>query len=155
MTPAPVLLTDQLANKLYDWSGGIPAYIIKIFQETQAQALLQGQSSINAKVMQKAIDLLAIKVPRTYSGGTYISEFSFAANGTPAPEESAVVSAAISVSETSAEEAASEVPRFYANKRGRPVKERDPADLLVAFRSESGMHKHLLSFDLLEVFSTC
>lgn len=155
LTPQTTPLTDQLANKLFDWSGGIPAYIVKIFQESQVQALLQGLNSINAKMMQKAIDLLAIKVPRTYSGGTYISEFSFAPNSTPAPEESAVASAAISASETSAEEAAKEVPRLYANKRGRPVKERDPADLLVAFRFGSDMQKHLLSFDLLEVFSTC
>ena len=42
LTPQAAPLTDQLANKIYDWSGGITAYIIKIFQESQAQALLQG-----------------------------------------------------------------------------------------------------------------
>lgn len=147
--------TDQFTNKLYDWSGGIPAYIIKIFQESQAQALIQGRSCVDAKVMQKAIDLLAIKVPRTYSGGTYISDFSFAPNGTPAPEESAVASAAISASETSAEEVTKEVPRLFANKRGRPVTERNPEDLLVVLKAGGDMREHLISHDLLEVFQPC
>ena len=44
-TSAMAPLTEQMANKLYDYSGGIPAYIIKIFQETQAQPLLQGRAA--------------------------------------------------------------------------------------------------------------
>src|SRR5699024_5098820 len=68
-------LTDKLACKLYDHSGGIPAYIVKIFAESQVQALLMGRSCIDEKVMQRAIDVLAIKVPKTYAGGTYISDF--------------------------------------------------------------------------------
>lgn len=155
LTPTTAPLNEKMANKLYDFSGGIPAYIIKIFQESQAQALLQGRSCVDAKVMQKAIDLLAIKVPRTYSGGTYISDFSFAPNGTPAPEESAVASAAISASETSAEEATKEVPRLFANKRGRPVTERNPEDLLVVLKAGGDMREHLISHDLLEVFPPC
>ena len=66
LTPQKAPLTEKLANKLFDHSGGIPAYIIKIFTETQAQALLQGQARINERVMQRAIDILAIKVPKTY-----------------------------------------------------------------------------------------
>lgn len=75
LTPTTAPLTEQLANKLYNASGGIPAYIIKIFQETQAQALLQGESCITPKTMQRAIDIPAIKVPRTFAGGTRISDF--------------------------------------------------------------------------------
>lgn len=148
-------LTDQFTNKLYDWSGGIPAYIVKIFQESQVQALLQGRSYVDAKVMQKAIDLLAIKVPRTFSGGTHLSDVALAPDTGPTSTELADVPAMTSVPEVSVREAVKEVPRLYANKRGRPVKERDPADLLVAFRSGSDMQKHLLSFDFLEVFQPC
>ena len=155
LTPKSAPLTDQLANKLYDWSGGIPAYIIKIFQESQVQALLQGRSCIDAKVMQKAIDTLAIKVPKTFSGGTYISDFSFASGSEPALEATAVTPAANSVSEDLAETSAKEVPRLYANRRGRPVIERDAADLLVAFKTGANMSEHLYSHDLLEVLPTC
>ena len=75
LTPTTAPLTEQLANKLYNASGGIPAYIIKIFQESQAQALLQGESCITPKTMQRAIDIPAIKVPRTFAGGTRILDF--------------------------------------------------------------------------------
>lgn len=151
LTSAP--LTDQLANKLYDWSGGIPAYIVKIFQESQAQALLQGRSCVDAKVIQKAIDLLAIKLPRTFSGGTYISDFNFAPG--IAPEEPTGISAAIPVLDDSAGEATKEVPRLFANKRGRPATERDDADLLFVFKAGSDMLQHLRTHDLLEVFQPC
>ena len=33
-------LTDKLANQLYDYSGGIPAYITQLFREAQAQTRL-------------------------------------------------------------------------------------------------------------------
>lgn len=72
-TTAP--LSEKIANKLFDFSGGIPAYIIKIFQESQVQALLYGQKHIDERNMQRAIDVLAIKVPKTYAGGIYISDF--------------------------------------------------------------------------------
>lgn len=155
LTPQAAPLTDQLANKIYDWSGGIPAYIIKIFQGSQAQALLQGLSCINTKVVQKAIDTLSIKVPRTYSGGTHISDFSFVSGCEPVPAEAAVISAAISAPENPAETSAKEIPRLYANRRGRPAAERDAADLLVALKTGTDMLEHLRSFDLLEEFSIC
>ena len=155
LTPTSAPLTDQLANKLYDISGGIPAYIVKIFQESQAQALLQGRSAIDVKAIQRAIDILAIKVPKTFSGGTHISDFSFAPIADPAPDVSAVASAVISVPENSAEEAVKEVPRLFANKRGRPVTKRDAADLLWAFKHGIGMREHLQTHDLMEVFHSC
>lgn len=149
-TTAPAPLTDQLANKLYDWAGGIPAYIVKIFQESQVQALLQGRNCIDGKTMQKAIDLLAIKVPKTFSGGTHISDFDFASDA--APEESADLLAISSLSEIPAGEAANEVPRLYAHKRGRPTTERDAADLLAALKAGADLLGHLRSLELLEVF---
>lgn len=154
-TPQTATLTDQLANKIYDWLGGIPAYIAKIFQESQAQALLQGRSCIDAKTIQRAIDILAISVPKTFAGGTHISDFSFVSEMDAASEATVVTPAAASASENSAEEATREVPRLFANKRGRPISKRDPADLLVAFKAGSDMQEHLRSCDMLEVIQPC
>ena len=36
-TPEQAVLTDRLANQIYDYSGGIPAYISKLLEEAQAQ----------------------------------------------------------------------------------------------------------------------
>lgn len=148
-------LTERFANKLYDHSGGVPDYIIKIYQETQAQALLQGKSCIDTKVMQRAIDILAIKIPKTYIGGMHISDFTFASSDESTPEKSAVSPAAISAPESFSEMTAKEVPRIYANRRGRPIIERDATDLLVAFKTGKDMLKYLHSCDLLEVFQPC
>lgn len=155
LTPQTTPLTDQLTNKLFDWSGGIPAYVVKIFQESQAQALLQGRSCIDGKIMQKAIDTLAIKVPKTFSGGTYISDFAYAPNGESVPEDATATPAAVSAPVNFAEGAVKEVPRIFANKRGRPVVERDAADLLWAFKNGINMREHLQKHDLMEVFSLC
>lgn len=129
-------LTDKLANKLYDYSGGIPAYVMKIFQESQAQALLQGRSRIDEKIMQRAIDILAIRVPKVYAGGTYISDFE--------------VAETVRIPEHAIEEELQEVPRLYANKRGRKSVQRDDADLLMAFKGKKDMLRHLQEHDLLE-----
>ena len=111
-------LTTSIGNKLYDCSGGIPAYIIKIFGESQVQALLQGRSCINEKVIQQAVDILAIKVPRTYAAGTHISDFEIGVQAPEPPPEQ------------------EEVPRKYAVKRGRKAAQRDDGDLLVAYNNK-------------------
>ena len=154
-TPQAAALTDQLTNKIYDWSGGIPVYIIKIFQESQVQALLQGRNCIDAKTIQNAIDILAIKVPKTFAGGTHISDFFFVSEVDDTPDVSAATSAAISAPADLAEASVKEVPRLFANKRGRPTASRDPGDLLVALRSGMNMLEHLRTHELLEVFPLC
>lgn len=126
-------LTTSLSNKMYDCSGGIPAYVVKIFTESQAQALLTGRSCIDEKVIQRAVDLLAIKVPRTYASGTHISDFEI---GMSAPEPP---------SETE------EVPRQYAVKRGRKAAQRDDGDLLVAYNNGLDLEAHLKEHGCLEV----
>ena len=138
LTPQQAALTNKLANKLYDWSGGIPAYIIKIFQEYQVQALLHGEPAINEKTMQRAIDLLAIKVPKTYAGGTFLSDFE--------------VELALNDQGTvlQGEVAEKEVPRLYANKRGRKAAQRDQEDLLAAFKEGRDILKHLTNMGLAE-----
>lgn len=125
-------LTTSLSNKMYDCSGGIPAYVIKIFAESQAQALLHGRSYINEKVIQQAVELLAIKVPRTHVAGTHISDFEIGAQvPEPPPDQE-------------------EVPRQYANKRGRKAAQRDDGDLLVAYNNGVDIEAHLKESGYLE-----
>ena len=126
-------LSTSICNKLYDCSGGIPAYVIKIFAEAQAQALLMGCSCINEKVIQRAVDLLAIKVPRTYAVGTHISDFEIGMDAPVPPLEQ------------------EEVPRQYAVKRGRKAAQRDDGDLLVAYNNGVDIEVHLKEHGCLEV----
>jgi len=118
-------LTTSLSNKMYYCSGGIPAYVIKIFAEAQAQALLMGYSCINEKVIQRAVDLLAIKVPRTYAAGTHISDFEIGMDPPAPPPEH------------------EEIYRQYANKRGRKAAQRDDGDLLVAYMEGKDIEEQL------------
>lgn len=118
-------LTTSLSNKMYDCSGGIPAYVIKIFAEAQAQALLMGYSCINEKVIQRAVDLLTIKVPRTYAAGTHISDFEIGMDPPAPPPEH------------------EEIYRQYANKRGRKAAQRDDGDLLVAYMEGKDIEEQL------------
>lgn len=128
-------LTAHLANVLYDLSGGIPAYLLKIFRETQSLALIQGSANISEPLIRETVQTLAIKVPKTYSGGTHISDF----EGLPG-----------SVPEVVEGEAA----RLYANKRGRKQVRRDEADLIAAFGSGGAdMLEHLRTCELLEELS--
>lgn len=126
-------LTTSIGNKLYDCSGGIPAYILKIFTEAQDWALLQGRSCVDEKTIQQAVELLAIKVPRTHVAGTHISDFEIGAQvPEPPPDQE-------------------EVPRQYANKRGRKAAQRDDGDLLVAYNNGVDIEVHLKEHGYLEV----
>ena len=137
-TAKPAPLIDKLACKLYDHSGGIPAYIVKIFAESQVQALLMGRSCIDEKVMQRAIDILAIKVPKTYAGGTYISDFEL---GEPEGRPLKV---------QPPDDGGAEVPRMYANKRGRKAEKRDGSDLILAWKEDCDLLVFLREADLLD-----
>ena len=142
LTPSSAPLTEKMANKLYDHSAGIPAYIVKIFWEAQVQALLNGERCITEKMVQRAVEILAIKVPKTFAGGTHISDFSFGEDGdgvTPV------------LPSTDGEEQL-EQPRLYANKRGRPVSVRDERDLLNA---NGLLQAHLRKYELLEEWPLC
>lgn len=133
-TPKHIPLTDQLANKLYDYSAGIPAYIITIFREAQVQALLSGSLSINERMIQRAIDMLAIKVPKTFQGGIPISDFVFTADEDlpeimPEPVRQVEATATISEDDTGLSPAPAPKPdqepatRSYPRKRGRRPKD--------------------------------
>lgn len=125
-------LTTSIGNKLYDCSGGIPAYVIKIFAEAQAQALLTGRSCIDEQTIKRAVEMLAIKVPRTYASGTHISDFEIG-SATPEPPQEQ-----------------EEIPRQYANKRGRKAAQRDDGDLLMAYNKSIDLEAHLKENGYLE-----
>ena len=125
-------LTTSICNKLYDCSGGIPAYVIKIFAEAEAQALLAGYNCINEKIIQQAVDLLAIKVPRTHAAGTHISDFEIGVQAPDPPPEQ------------------EEVPRKYAVKRGRKAAQRDDGDLLIAYNNGVDIEAYLSGNGYLE-----
>lgn len=129
VTPKMTPLTEALMNKIYDSSGGIPSYIIKIFQETQIHALMSGKEKIDTKVMQETIDMLAIKPPKVYVGGVSISD----------------------VEIQSFEESKMEkVPRQFAKTRGRPAVIRDEVDLLAAYKAENNFVQWLVEHGLVE-----
>ncbi len=74
------------------------------------------EARISERVMQRAIDILAIKVPKTYSGGTYISDFEVndaGANEAPPAQVPAELPRELTA------ESPEPVPRLYANQRGR------------------------------------
>lgn len=69
-------LTEKLMKQMYDLSGGIPAYLVKLFMEAQTQAMLSGKEKLSYETIKQAVTMLNMEVPKNYSrGGTSISEF--------------------------------------------------------------------------------
>ena len=158
-------LTEKLMKQIYDLSAGIPAYIVKIFQEAQTQAILSGKEKITYEVIKQAVSVLGIDVPKVYSrGGTSISDFTvelceLEVIGVDDMEESAIEVECEVMEESkvitlpripepepmiqSREEPeippeATEQPvkRFYASQRGRKQIERDKADLVAIWKEK-------------------
>lgn len=147
LTPEQTPLTDKLTNKLFDYSGGIPAYIVKIFQESQAKTLLIGRTCIDEKIVQQTVNTLAISVPKTYSGRTYLSDFQVAVDTrkaeTSIPEPLAVrLEAAVEVPESENPDVEKEVSRLYANKWGRKTARRMIAICWWLLRRAATFSKH-------------
>lgn len=116
VTPGRMALTDAAANRIYDHSGGIPSYILQIFQESQAQALTQGKYCMDEQDIKQAIELLSLSVPKKYAAGTSLSDFSI-----PVIEGRGLMAT---------DTADAEVNRLYAKPRGRKAKARSADDLL-------------------------
>ena len=87
--------------------------------------------------MQRAIERLAIKVPRTFSGGTHISDF----EGCPDTEQQPLP--------LGAEDATAPVSRLYAKPRGRKAAPREETDLLLAYQG-GNLENYLRTHGLLE-----
>lgn len=153
-------LTEKLMKQIFDLSGGIPAYIVKIFQEAQAQAILSGKEKLSYESIRDAVDLLGIEVPKCFSrGGTSISDFTVQEvkfeeigieDGSDFEMETEFdvdMEMRARIREEQNSEVLAEtmadagnvivtepVKRFYATRRGRPEKERDRADLLYIWK---------------------
>ena len=77
MTLQKAPLTEKLMKQMYDLSAGIPAYLVKIFEEAQVRSILSGQEKLSYESIRQAVDYLGIEVPKVYGrGGTSISDFS-------------------------------------------------------------------------------
>lgn len=159
-------LTEKLMKQIYNLSAGIPAYIVKIVQEAQTQAILTGKEKITYETVKQAVSVLGIEVPKVYSrGGTSISDFTVQEMelevigiddnmGEPAievecevVEESKVITLPIlpepesviqprEEPETPPETTNRPVKRFYASQRGRKQVERDKADLVAIWKEK-------------------
>ena len=128
-TAERAVLTDKLANKLYDYSGGIPSYIIKIFQEAQTQAVMKGRSQIDVSSVQNAVECLNIQPPDKYDRGVYISDVEITDGETAALYDGEF--------ETVLEKVPAQVNRLYSKPRGRKSVARDENDLIIWFKEEN------------------
>lgn len=170
-------LTEKLMKQFFDLSAGIPAYIIKIFQEAQAQAILSGKEKITYESIKQAVILLGIEVPKVYShSGTSISDFivqeieaeeisvhdnnevtdmaefqtakeSNFINLAPPPEVKSGI-APLKETRTPIEDTAGSVKRFYASQRGRKRTERDKVDLVEIWKQKKSQD------DLIQILNT-
>lgn len=130
-------LTDALANVIFDYSGGIPAYITQLFQEAQAQALHLSEKKINPKLVRQAADYLSIKPPQALGSGTFISDITVC-EGIPEITD----------------EGNETARRQFAVKRGRKNTVRDPEDLILAYLRED-LKETLLQFRLCQEVKIC
>lgn len=121
-TPERAHFADALVNLVYDLSGGIPAYIVKIFCEAQVQALQAGAERLDDKLIRKAVETFNIVVPKTYAKGTYLSDFSVCDTDEDAETDTEADTAEALEPEP--------VRRLYAVPRGRPKAKRDEHDIL-------------------------
>ena len=77
MTLQKVPLTEKLMKQMYDLSAGIPAYLVKIFEEAQVRSILSGCEKLSYESIRQAVEYLGIEVPKVFGrGGTSISDFS-------------------------------------------------------------------------------
>lgn len=123
-------LTDAIINGMYDMSSGIPSYIVKIFVEAQAYAILSGEECLSLKLIKETLKVLQIDPPKVYDSGISLSDFS----SNPVETDGRDLS-------------------FLSKKKGRPVIKRDELDLLVIFEKaedEKELEKNLCALDLIE-----
>jgi hypothetical protein len=147
-TPEQAPFTDGIVDLIYDLSGGIPAYILKIFREAQAQAMLAGLPRLDDKMVRQAVAMLNIVVPKTYAKGTYLSDFSIC----DTEEIAAEILPEIAVEPEKPEQ----IRRSYANQRGRPKSKRSDRDILTLVKPGQALESAktaLEQAELLEVLA--
>lgn len=139
-TPRRAELNEKTIKYFYDYTGGVPAYIIRLFQEAQISALQNGLPSIDAKTIRNTAKRLAFEIPSPCGACTPISEF----NGVG-------MDAADFPIEPEYEYTEADVPAYPAlPSRGRKPTPRDKVDLLVWFH-DGVLEKKMDFFKMLEV----
>lgn len=129
-------LTDRVANLIYDHSGGIPSYIMQIFQQGQAQTIQAGREQMDEKLLKQGIELLNLSVPKKFPTGISLSDFTV----------SEVASEPAALPEQSRQDELTqgkpqEVPRLYANPRGRKAVSRNNLDLIELWKRKQETEK--------------
>lgn len=138
-TAGKASLDDSIANAFYDRSGGIPAYLVQLFKETQSYAILKGHSCITKRVLNETAQLLAIPIPRNYSKeGTSISDIIVAIGETA------------QVAPISQQKHITSLKKF-SNVRGRKPVEREKADLLHLLKEGGSMLELMQELNIVEV----
>ncbi len=124
-------LTDRVANLIYDHSGGIPSYIMQIFQQGQAQTIQAGREQMDEKLLKQGIELLNLSVPKKFPTGISLSDFTV----------SEVVSEPAALPKHPVQKEPQEVPRLYANPRGRKAVSRNNLDLIELWKRKQETEK--------------
>jgi len=135
-TPVKAELTDKMASVIYDRTGGIPGYIVRLYQETQVQALFAGKKKMDAQLINETARLLSIDPPKKYLVGTSISDFSVcgAVNEDDLQTSGPVVQ-----------------NRAYASKRGRKPVQRDEKDILAIYKSGQNVYSTMEKLGMIEI----
>lgn len=144
-------LTENLMKQIYDFSGGIPAYIVKIFEETQAQAIQSGKEIISYESIKHTVSYLGIEIPKFYGKtGTSISEF-FVDEIQPDHKEYVddnlenqvqyIQESQMQDHTKYQQEQDMKVPvrRFYSTQRGRKPSKRDISDIIAMYKANENI----------------
>ena len=136
-------LTDNLANQLYAYSGGVPAYITSLFMEAQAQALLHHKRKIDKQLVTQAAEYLTIQPPSKIGKGMSISDFRI------------VEDPAVRSEEEESETVLTVDDTYQAPvRRGRKSATREKRDLLVAYKSGT-LDSMLKKYGMIEELVVC
>jgi hypothetical protein len=117
MTIKKAEFNERMVNCIYDYSKGIPSYVIKIFQETQIQAILSGEEIISESMIKYVANKSHITPCEFYQEGTSISDF-FSLDS-------------------------AETKELYKSRVGRPITSRDQDDLIVILNSTSNVNQFI------------
>lgn len=123
------VLNEKIANLIYDYSGGVPSYIMKIFLEAQAHAILVGKELIDKEMILYAISIMQINIPQTFKGGASISDFSV----NHISEEDVINSEY------------SQPGSCALKKKGRPVSKREAFDIIDLYKQSPDENEFLVN----------
>ncbi|WP_373261868.1 AAA family ATPase [Hungatella hathewayi] len=138
-------IKEKIANAIYDYSGGIPSYIIKIFIEAQVQAIMTGTEQISIETIKRVVSILNINVQKTYKGGVSISDFQISKIDLVDKDEKN--------DDTKAQQ--KNTTYFATKPKGRPTNRRDLEDLIELYKESSSsndLKKKMTQINMSEFF---